>query len=295
MKVYPLKTVPTAAVRSWGAGRLRALYQRGGEGERIGETTELSPALRVAEGEYQNLTVGQLASRFGEEFTGSEQKGISYRIRLLDTMCRTPTYVYPDEREAKGMHGHYELAVILRAEPNAGLYAGFRREIGREEFLELAAEGKLHRQMHFLPAVPGDVFFLPGGLPVAVGGGITLMAVSGGSEERFTVEGNEAGKNYGYVQKDLRAMKFVGKSETFPWGKERRAVYGPLSAEEVTLSGRVEKPTEQRLVSLFVSRGEGILETGGESAPFRPGDSFLIPAEAESFRAEGNAALFLFR
>ena len=295
MKICPIKVTPTVTEQPWGGGRLHALYRKGEEGKRIGETTELSPALRVAAGEFQGLTVSQLASRYGEEFTGGEQKGIPYRIRLLDAMHRTPAFIYPDEREAKGMRGHYELAVVLRAEVNAGLYAGLRKGIAKAEYLELAAENQLARVMNFLPAVRGDVFFLPGGLPAAVGGGVTVMAVSGGTEERYDAEGSEAEKNYAYVEKDLRAMKFVGRFEQNPFGRVRRFSCGPLNAEEIGLEDRWEGATEDKLVSLFFAEGEGRLEAGGEEAAFLPGDVFLIPAEAGRFRMEGKALVYLFR
>jgi len=295
MKIYPIKVVPTVTEQPWGAGRLFSLYGRGEEGKRVGETTELSPALRVAAGDFQGLTVSQLVSRYGEEFTGGEQKGLPYQIRLMDTMHRTPAQIYPDEREAKGMRGHYELAAVLRAEVNAGLYAGLRKGVTKEEYVELASEGKLSHAMYFLPAVRGDVFFLPGGLPVAVGGGITLMTVSGGSDERYPAEGNDAEKNYSYLEKDLRAMKFVGQSEQDFFGKVRRFSYGPLNAEEITLEGRWEGVTEDKLVVLFFAEGEGVLEAGDEKTAFVPGDVFLIPAEAAHFRMEGNALAYLFR
>ena len=295
MKICPIKVNPTVTEQPWGAGRLFSLYRRGEEGKRTGETTELSPALKVASGEFQGLTVSQLASRYGEEFTGGEQKGIPYRIRLLDAMHRTPVQIYPDEREAKGMHGHYGLAVILRAEVDAGLYAGLREGVSRAEYMELAAEGKLARVMNFLPAVRGDVFFLPGGLPVAVGGGITLLAVSRGSDERYPAEGADAEKNYAYLEKDLRAMKFVGKYEQDFFGQVRRFSYGTLYAEEIVLEGRWEGVTEDKLISLFIAEGEGVLEVGEEETPFAPGDVFLVPAEAVHYRLEGNARVYLFR
>ena len=295
MKVYPIKIVPAVTEQVWGARRLYQLYRKGEEGKRTGETTELSPVLRIESGEFQNLTVSQLSSRYGEEFTGGEQKGIPYLIRLVDTMHRTPAYIYPDDREAKGMRGHYELAVILRSEANAGLYAGLRAGITKEEYLELAAEGKLTRVMNFLPAVRGDVFFLPGGLPIAVGGGVTAMLVSGGSEERYPAEGSDAEKNYDYLEKDLRAMKFVGQPEQDFFGQARRFSYGPLNAEEIRLEGRRDCETEDKLVSLFFARGAGTLEAGGEETAFAPGDVFLIPAEAESFRMEGDALVYVFR
>lgn len=295
MKVYPMKIAPAVFEKPWGGGRLHTLFGKGEEGCRIGECSELSPTLRVAEGELAGVTLSQLAGRYGEEFTGGEKKGLPFGIRLVDAMHRTPPYVYPDEHEARSMHGHYELAIVLRAEVNAGIYAGMRDGLSREVFLERAARGTLTRAMHFLPAAAGDVFFLSGGLPVAVGGGVTLLAVSGGSDERFTAEGSEAEKSFGCIQMDLRAMKYVGKAEELGSRRVRRAAFGSLNAEEQILAGSAEEETGDRLTALFCAEGEGKLEAGGEERRFRKGDTFLIPAEAKDFRMEGRAVLYLFR
>ena len=98
-----------------------------------------------------------------------------------------------------------------------------------------------------------------------------------------------------YLEKDLRAMKFVGKYEQDFFGQVRRFSYGTLYAEEIALEGRWEGVTEDKLISLFFAEGEGILEAGEEETPFAPGDVFLIPAEAVHYRLEGNARVYLFR
>lgn len=106
---------------------------------------------------------------------------LSILVKLLDAAERLFIQCHPTVPFAKqyfgSPFGKTECWYILDAEEDASVYLGFRPEITREQWIKCFqnedTEGLL-RLMHRIAVRPGDVIFVSGGVPHAIGGGCLL-------------------------------------------------------------------------------------------------------------------------
>lgn len=87
------------------------------------------------------------------------------------------------EKEAKS-----EAWVILDADPHAGIYLGMKSGVTQSSFQDALDKGEdMSSLMHFVKVRPGDVFFIPSGIPHAVGAGVLLLEPQQCSETTYRV------------------------------------------------------------------------------------------------------------
>ncbi len=110
-------------------------------------------------------------------------------VKLLDAGVRLPVHCHPSRafarRHLDSFFGKAEAWIVLATRQVPGAEAptlrlGFRRPIGRDELLDLVATGDtetLLAAMHRRPARVGDTWFIPPGLPHAIGGGVFIAEV----------------------------------------------------------------------------------------------------------------------
>src|SRR4029077_11676858 len=103
-------------------------------------------------------------------------------VKLLDAGERLPVHWHPDRDFAKdhlaSRCGKNEGWIVLAARPDARIWLGFNREIEAGELRswvdEQDAETMLAGMNIFTPE-PGDVYYVPAGVPHAIGAGITIV------------------------------------------------------------------------------------------------------------------------
>jgi mannose-6-phosphate isomerase len=66
---------------------------------------------------------------------------------------------------------------ILRAEPDATIALGFRREVSRDELRRASLSGEVETMLRSFPVKPGETYFVPAGTVHAIGGGIALCEI----------------------------------------------------------------------------------------------------------------------
>ena len=100
-------------------------------------------------------------------------------VKLLDAADNLSVQVHPADRDpalAADESGKPEAWVVLAAEPDAGLYLGFRDGVTREAVAACLADGgALDELMTFVPVQAGDAFVIAAGTPHAIGRGVTLL------------------------------------------------------------------------------------------------------------------------
>lgn len=172
----------------WGGRKLIEVYKRG---------LDLSPSARgygvvgesweVAGGaEYPSLVrrtnqpLAELIAAQPKAWLGSgRQPQLPLLVKWLDTADRLSVQVHPTGDFA-GLRpdesGKWEAWWILDAEPDAGLYLGFKSGVMRAEVQRCAqAGGAIDALLNFVPARAGDVFVIEPGTPHALGAGLTLL------------------------------------------------------------------------------------------------------------------------
>jgi len=135
-----------------------------------------------------------LLTAYPDEMLGS-RKSLGVLVKILDSAERLPVQAHPDKAFAKkhfnSEFGKTEMWLVLATRPDANVYIGFERGIGKSEFLaavdasqtdRTAMEKLLHRQS----VQAGDVYLIPAGMPHAIGAGCLILEVQEPTD--FTVQ-----------------------------------------------------------------------------------------------------------
>ena len=109
-------------------------------------------------------------------------------IKWIDTLSPLSIQVHPDDAFAQ-LHGQpngkSEMWYILEATEGSRIYAGFKQALDKAALRKCIEEATLVEQMANYSAHKGDIYFVPGGLVHALGGGIQLLEVQQPSDTTY--------------------------------------------------------------------------------------------------------------
>ncbi len=234
----------------------------------------------------------------GAEHVGRYGADPALLVKLLDAGQRLPVHVHPDRafaREALGIpYGKTEAWLIVDAEPDAAVWAGFRRDVELAEVRTWMREqdsAAMLDALHELPVGAGDAIFVPAGMPHAIGAGILLVELQEPTDLSVLLEwdGFELTEAEGHL--DLgwdRALEALELGAVGPPGRVLPEDAGAFFRAE-SLSGG---STLDAGFSIVVgTRGAGTLTTdGGGDMPFARGSVVLLPFAAGAGELLGDVA-----
>ncbi len=235
-------------------------------------------------------------------------------VKLLDAGNRLPVHAHPSRAFAVtylgSRYGKNEAWIILATrelpgEPPPNLRLGFRRDIGRDElrrWIDDQDVGTLLGAMHERPARAGDAWFVPAGIPHAIGAGSLILEVQEPTDfsivlERtgFPVAAEEAHLGLGWdVMLDAIDRRGWTDDELDALRADATR-QGSLLVPEADAFFRVRSVTATEPAPLglpaayvvgAVVAGSGRVRTRGGAHDVRAGDTFGIPPSAA-----GDAAL----
>jgi mannose-6-phosphate isomerase len=244
-------------------------------------------------------------------------------VKLLDSGIRLPLQVHPTAEFASAhlgsTSGKSEAYVILECrkgtEP-AFVYLGFQHPISREHFARAVLDQDVAAMLSCFEKIPvhaGDVFFVPGGLPHAIGGGIFMIEIMEPSDFvarlEFTVGGYIVPESARFMGRDVGfAMDMMDFS---PWPVHRvredcfcaprllsRQEGGTesvlidsrqttkFSVHRVNVTGRFHRKSSGLSVGIVIDGG-GKAACGGTELTLRRGDRFLVPYRTREIELSG--------
>jgi mannose-6-phosphate isomerase len=121
-------------------------------------------------------------------------------VKLLDAGVRLPVHAHPSRpfarRWLRSWFGKTEAWIIVATRDTGdpegpSVRIGFRREFDREELIDLIADERtpdLLDAMHVRPTAPGDVWFIPAGVPHAIGAGVFMVEIEEPSDFSIVAE-----------------------------------------------------------------------------------------------------------
>jgi mannose-6-phosphate isomerase len=153
---------------------------------RIGESWELScdPDAPSHALEDSQKTLVEIVSSRPEDYLSPEYvKKVSSTcnilIKLINPAQPLSFQIHPPDSHASLSQqecGKPESWYILDADPGAGIYLGFSREISIEELhVALESKGFAPSWLNFIPVKAGDYFEIQPGVPHAIGAGLVLL------------------------------------------------------------------------------------------------------------------------
>ena len=197
--IYPLLFAPNLHTIVWGGNKLRPYKGLTPSTEPIGESWEVSAVesspCTIANGPLKGRDLISVVSEYGKELLGDavcEQYGgkLPLLVKFIDASKDLSIQVHPNDALAQERHGKFgktEMWYIIDAEPGAALYAGFSREISKEEYQQRVADGTITEVLARHEVHPGDVFFIPAGRVHAICGGILLAEVQQSSDVTYRI------------------------------------------------------------------------------------------------------------
>ena len=183
----------------WGGTRLKPMKGVPADNEPIGESWEISavPSSKsvVKNGALAGKTLNELVEEFKEEFVGKcvyERYGNNFPllIKYIDAAKDLSVQVHPDNKMAMVHHnslGKSELWYIMKAEPNAKIYVGFKSPISQYEYAKRIEDGSICEVLQEHYVKPGDVFYIPAGRVHAICGGIMLAEIQQSSDLTYRI------------------------------------------------------------------------------------------------------------
>jgi len=224
------KFEPLAQERIWGGRNLERFGRVLPDGRKIGETWEL-----VDRPEAQSQIEGA-GQTLGSLWSGADRKKIfgtrspktdhfPILIKLLDAEEKLSLQVHPPAGKAKSLGGEpkTEMWFFLETKPEAEIYVGFKRGVGRVEFEIALKEGKVAECFYRQKTEPGEAMFLPSGRVHAIGAGNVILEIQQNSDTTYRVDDwgrkDEQGKS--------RALHVKEALESIQWSDVEPAFVQP--------------------------------------------------------------------
>jgi mannose-6-phosphate isomerase len=301
---YPMPLEPRYLEKPWGGRRLERVFGRPlPEGRTIGESWELfdRPA-------GSNLVGGgPLAGRSIGDLRGERE--LPLMVKLLDVQDRLSVQVHPDEATARahGTEPKTEAWVVLEADPGARIWRGLREESDPDAFRAAVEAGTVEGLLHSFEPKAGDAVILKAGTIHAAGGGLLLAEVQQSSETTYRLW--DWGRPKGKEKRPLQLDRGLAAARLGPAGPDRIVakeieddgnlrrlllVATPqFQVEHLTMAGTTSFETpvdgEPCWHALLVIGGTGTIrafDRRAYAAPFRPGDTLLLPSGHELYEIE---------
>lgn len=288
-----LKLRPACKDYLWGGTRLKTLYHKQFNGDRLAETWELSchpdgPSV-IENGPFAGRTLREYIDIQGKGVLGSNCQvfeDFPILIKLIDAREDLSIQVHPNNTYAlshEGQYGKTEMWYVLEAEPGARLYYGLKRAVSRKELCRRMEDGTLTEVLNAVPARRGDLFYIPAGTVHAICRGLVIAEIQQSSNVTYRVS------DYGRLGPDGKPRPLhVEQAEDVAALAPPRTDYdfgGHLARSMYFTVDLREGPGEllcgdESFLSLLVLDGEGTVSCGGEALPVRKGESLFLPAES---------------
>jgi mannose-6-phosphate isomerase len=198
--LYPLKFEPILKSKIWGGQKLKNLFgKKSGKLSNIGESWEIScfngDISVVSNGFLKGNALDELIEIYMGDLIGDrifDEFGIQFPllIKLIEAEDDLSIQVHPDDEIAEQRHnsfGKTEMWYVIQADNGSELISGFRKESGKEEYIEAINKGEIKDLLNSVEVFEGDLFFIPAGRVHAIGKGILLAEIQQTSDLTYRI------------------------------------------------------------------------------------------------------------
>ncbi len=301
-----LKLKPSCKDYLWGGRRLAEEYGIESDKDILAEAWVLSchpdgPST-IVNGPDRGKTLPEYIRENGAQILGTHCRrfrDFPILVKFIDAKQDLSVQVHPDDRFAlaqEHQYGKTEMWYVMDAAPGAFLYYGFKREIGLEEFERRIQEDTLLDVLDAVPVRKGDALFIAPGTIHAIGSGLLIAEIQQNSNVTYRVYdygrvGKDGKRRELHIEKALavtsrRPVRCSGQS--YPHVAE----CDYFTVDKLDLDGALLRKVEgtvgeESFASVLILDGSGTISCGGETLPYRKGESFFLPAGSGAYAIEG--------
>ena len=312
----PLLLRPAFKDYLWGGNRLKRDFGKQTDMTPLAESWELSchpdgPSV-IENGPWAGKTLQAYLRAYPKRLcAGADAKTeFPLLIKLIDAAQPLSVQVHPDDeyaRREENSLGKTEMWVVVDAAPDAGIYYGFRENITLEQMEEAIRTNTLTDRLNWVPAKPGDVFFIPAGTVHAIGAGLLIAEVQQSSNLTYRVYdygrvGADGKPRALHIRKALDvALREPPVHAVGPTEPERPVRGGSIQTlvhcdrfevSRLTVCGLMEGEVgTESFHALLCLDGEGAILCGAQSVPLCRGQSAFLPAGMGAYRLAGEMKL----
>ena len=301
----------------WGGTKLRTLFGKDSELERLAESWELSchpdGECTISGGDFDGMKLSDFVNQHPEAVGSSFKSGDSFPVlvKLIDAENDLSVQVHPDNdyaRKHENDSGKTEMWYVISADIGSELIYGFKEELTKEEFRKAVEDNTLMDKVNRVPVRQGDVFFIKPGTLHAIGKGILIAEIQQSSNVTYRVY------DYGRLGADgkpreLHIEKALDVTNTTPseakcpvYGMELDGVVTQLLADcEYFNVNRHRIIKELELYAdrnsfahvLVIGGSGGELTADNYTLPLTMGSSVFVPAGTGAFAIKGNCDIIV--
>ena len=315
--LYPLCLSGVTKSPIWGGVRLLQDWNKKAEAVTVGESWELT----VRRDEIATITNGALGGRdlasviteYGAEITGGGFGAADFPllIKLLDANDCLSVQVHPDNDYAARVEndrGKTEMWYIVDADEGAEIICGLADGVDAQDFAHAVAAGNTLGALRHLSVHPGEVYFIPAGLPHAIGKGILIAEIQQNCDltyrvydyDRTDANGNKRELHVKkaldvirpFTDEEIDALRYANAPDNFDRAK-LLAQCPFFRVERLALANSSLTLPSQKMSHLLCLDGNAVLTYADESYPIQKGDSYLMPACLDGVTLSGTATLLL--
>lgn len=300
----------------WGGKRLKNEFGYDFEGDKIAEAWVISAhpsgQSRAVGGRFDGRELADILAE-NPRFLGEKcdkSRPFPLLVKFIDAARDLSIQVHPDDAYAAangGGYGKTEMWYVMDAEPGAGIYFGFSRQVSPAEFSAAVADGSVCSLLNRVECKKGDVFLIPAGTVHAIGAGLLICEIQQSSDTTYRIfDYNRPGADGKPRQLHIRQASECAdytpiRPDGSPMGKAE--IKSGMSVTPLTRCGYFDVKRmscdgkgivfcgEDSFMLAAVTEGSGRLRCGGEEIAFEKGDGLFIPAGSGSCEITGQAEL----
>lgn len=313
-----LKLAPAFKDYLWGGTKLKTLYNKKSNLEKLAESWELSThsagQSTVVSGKYSGLKLNEYFEKAGRQVLGSHcEKFLNFPvlIKFIDAKDPLSIQVHPSDEYALRVEKEYgktEMWYVLDCEENASLYFGVNQPISKEEFRAKIKDNTLTEALNKVPVHRGDVFFIESGTIHAIGAGIQICEIQQNSNTTYRVydygrKGTDGKTRELHIDKALNVCRLMPSGTSKTQGEEEYldgfskrllASCGYFTTYHYNVNTSCElNITEDSFRSVIFTQGSGTISSDETEFQFSKGESYFIPAEEGTVTVRGDCSFIL--
>ena len=313
-----IKLEPAFKDYLWGGTKLRDIYGKKCDYDKIAESWELSAHESgnsiVATGKYKGRLFSDYLNKLGSAGLGWKTQAFDrfpILIKFIDALESLSIQVHPDDEYAlkhENELGKNEMWYIMEAGDDAAIYLGLNKSISREELLVKVKDNTILADLNRIPVKKGDVYFVKAGTIHAIGAGVMICEVQQNSNCTYRLYDYNRKDKYGNSRPlhlsqavDVACLdEYENVDDQFDIDKHigynslilARCKYFECIKYDVETEVTITVDDVSFKSFIFLS-GEGTINDLNSSYKFTAGDSFFVPAGNNKIKITGKCSLLV--